>query len=498
MFTIQNKLVSFLYFNNFDATIICILPFTIIVFTEHTDTMKLSLLPTFIVFVSVNLFSQIPQPPKPKPVVSRILFVFDASQSMNGTWEKARKIDVAKNVLINMIDSLEKLDNIELALRVYGHQKPVPPQDCSDSKLEVPFAKGNAPAIRQKLRFLYPMGTTPIANSLALAGKDFGEKSDCRNIIILITDGIEACDGDPCKVSRELQTKGISLKPFVIGIGIDENFKESFNCIGKYYNTRKEEQFKEAMNVVISQALNATTAQINLLDINGKPTETDVNMSFYDYYSGKLKNNYMHTMNNRSNPDTIVLDPLVTYRMIVHTIPPVKVDSFKLTPGKHNIIAVDAPQGYLVINSQRMGPYRNISTIVRQSKKMTTLNYQEVNRSERYIVGKYDLEIPVLPRIYLNNVEIKQSSTTTITIPQDGMANFLMQAPGFASLYVREKGKKMQWIYNLTATQRSEIIYLQPGSYTVVYRALNAKQTLYTITKTFDIVSGGSKMIELY
>jgi len=450
------------------------------------------------IICSLPLYSQLPKPLKPKPIVSRILFVFDASQSMNGTWEKEKKINVAKNVLINMIDSLEKLDNIEMALRVYGHQKPVPPQDCSDSKLEVPFGKGNAPKIRQKLRFIEPMGTTPIANSLALAGKDFGIATECRNIIVLITDGIEACDGDPCAVSRELQAKGISLKPFIIGIGIDEALKESFDCIGRYYNTRKEEQFKEVMNVVISQALNATTAQINLLDIYGKPTETNVNMSFYDFYSRKLKSNYMHTINNRGNPDTIVLDPLVTYRMVVHTLPSVGVDSFKLTPGKHNIIAVDAPQGYLLIKTENMGPPRNISAIVRQAGKMKTLNYHELNRSERYIVGKYDLEIPVLPKIFLYKVEIKQSFTTTIQVPQAGMANFLMTAPGYASLYMREKNKDMQWIYNLNATQRNETVYLQPGSYTVVYRALNAKQTLYTITRTFDITSGSSRMIELY
>jgi Ca-activated chloride channel family protein len=450
-------------------------------------------------FCILPINAQLSPPPKPKPIVSRILFIFDASQSMNGTWEKEKKIDVARSILISMIDSLEKLDNIELALRVYGHQRPVPPQDCSDSKLEIPFAKGNAPKIRQKLRFLEPLGTTPIAGSLRMAAKDFGTTfAECRNIIILITDGIEACDGDPCAVSKELQTKGISLRPFIIGIGLDEGLKKSFDCIGKYYNTRKESQFKEVLKVVISQALNATTAQVNLLDIKGKPTETNVNMSFYDFMSGKLKYNYMHTMNNKGIPDTLVLDPLVSYRVVVHTVPPVSISDYKLTPGKHNIIALDAPQGNLLIKNDNMGPPRNINVIVRQAGKTQTLNYQSLNRSERYIVGKYDLEIPVLPKIIVHNVDIKQSTTTTVQVPQDGMVNFLMNAPGFASLYLREKGKDMQWIYDLVATQRNETVFLQPGSYTVVYRALNAKQTMYTITKTFDLIAGNSRTIELY
>lgn len=444
------------------------------------------------------IIAQLPtKPPEQKPPLSRILFIFDASQSMNGTWEKSKKIDIARNVLISMLDSLEKLDNIEIALRVYGHQKPVPPQDCSDSKLEVPFAKGNASRIRQKLRFIEPKGTTPIANSLSLSSKDFTPQENCRNIIIMITDGIEACDGDPCAVSQELQKQGITLKPFIIGIGIDDNFKQSFDCMGQYYNAAKEDKFKEVLNVVISQALNSTTAQVNLLDISGNPTETNVAMSFYDYYSGKLKHNYMHTMNHRSNPDTLVLDPLVTYRLTVHTIPPVFKDTFKLIPGKHSIIALDAPQGYLLIKSGSGLQAKSLPCIIRKAGDMNTLNYQDVNRTEKYLMGKYDIEIPVLPKILLYNIDVSQSSTTTVQIPPAGMVTFLMIAPGYGSVYLRENGKDLKWIYNLGSNVRSESLTLQTGSYTIVYRAMNAKQTLYTISKTFDVQAGSSKVIEL-
>src|SRR5271157_220659 len=90
----------------------------------------------FILFTTIYLNNttlsycqQLPEIPKPKPPLSRILFIFDASGSMNGYWEKEVKINVARNILIEMIDSLEKIDNIEMALRIFGHQKPVPPQD---------------------------------------------------------------------------------------------------------------------------------------------------------------------------------------------------------------------------------------------------------------------------------------------------------------------------------------------------------------------------------
>ena len=97
-------------------------------------------------------------------------------------------------------------------------------QDCDDTKLEVPFAQGNGEQIRNVLSNITPKGTTPIARSLEKAANDFPECANCRNVIILITDGIEACDEDPCAVSRALQQKGIILKPFVIGIGLDKEF----------------------------------------------------------------------------------------------------------------------------------------------------------------------------------------------------------------------------------------------------------------------------------
>ena len=438
-------------------------------------------------------------PPKYQPPETRILFIFDASQSMAVTWQKQSKISIARKVLIDIIDSLEHVPNVQMALRIYGHHSPVPPQDCSDTKLEVPFAPGNAPKIRQQLRYVTPKGTTPIAHSLELGGGDFPPGcEDCRNIIILITDGVEACDGDACAVSLELQRKGIILKPFVIGIGIDENFRQTFNCIGRFYNAAQEEKFGEIMDVVISQALNATTAQVNLLDINGNPTETNVNLTFYDSFSGKVLYNYIHTLNHRGLPDTLILDHIPVYRMRVNTLPPVIVDNIKLLPGKHTIIAADAPQGTLLIKVSDPVQYKGLEFIVRKSGDMNTLNMQKMYEEEKYLVGKYDIEIPVLPRINLHDVEIKQSHTTTVEVPRPGMITILRTSSGYGSIYLRKNDKQEDWVYNLNSSTKNESLQLQPGKYRIVFRALNAKLTLYTINKQFEVRSGSSEVIQLY
>ena len=444
-----------------------------------------------------SAFSQV-NPPKYVPPDTRILFIFDASQSMAVTWQKETKIAIARRVLINIIDSLEKLPNVKMALRMYGHQSPVPPQDCNDTRLEVPFAENNASKIRQELRYVIPKGTTPIAHSLELGAGDFPpDCENCRNILILITDGVEACDGDACAVSLELQRKGIILKPFVIGIGIDENFRQSFNCIGHYYNAAQEEKLGEIMDVVVSHALNATTAQVNLLDQNGNPSETNVNLTFFDSFSGKIIYNYIHTLNHRGVPDTLILDHIPVYRMRVNTLPSVEVDHIKLIPGKHTIIAADAPQGSLMLKVTDPAQYRDLEFVVRKSGDMKTLNMQKMYEGEKYLIGKYDIEVPVLPRVQISGVEIKQSNTTTVEIPRPGQVTFLHTSVGFGSLYVRKSNKQEDWVCNLNSTVKNESLQLQPGKYRVVFRAQNAKQTLYTVNKLFEVRSGSSEVIHL-
>ncbi len=432
---------------------------------------------------------------KPEPPTTRILFLLDCSQSMAGYWDSDRKINIARKFLIHTIDSLEKLNHIEMALRVYGHQSVVPPQDCNDTKLEVPFASNNAPRIRQRLRYLTPKGTTPIAYSIEQCANDFPKCDNCRNIIILITDGIERCDGDPCAVSRELQKKGIFLKPFIVCIGLDPEFRKTFDCVGRFYNADEENEFQNILGVVISEALNSTTAQVNLLDKDGYPSETNVNMTFYDIQSGKAKYNYVHTINNRGKPDTITLDPLITYRMVVHTIPSVVVDSIVVLKGKHNIIAADAPQGYLKIQSSG-SRYNNLQVIIRKEDNMETLNIHKVNETEKYLTGKYDIEIPVLPRIYVKGVEIKQSSTITISIPTPGIITLLMSNAGYGSIYV-ERMNHLEWIYNVNPNHKHETIVLQPGVYKIVFRPKYAKSSYYTIEKRVTVRSGSSQSLRL-
>ena len=425
---------------------------------------------------------------------TRVLFIFDGSNSMNAQWQSSSKIKIAKQLLKQTLDSLKGFENIELALRMYGHQYKIYPgqQNCEDTKLEVPFAPGddNIDRIKTRLRSLTPQGTTPIARSLEYAANDFPECSNCRNVIVLITDGIEACDEDPCAVARALRSKGIILKPFVIGIGIDPSKLLSLKCIGKYYDATSEATFKSALRVVVSEALNNTTVQVNLKKESGKPTETDVPMVFYNRKNGAPMYNFMHTLDKWQNPDTLSIDPLSIYDLEVFTIPHLKKDSIRFKPGVHNIVELDAGQGELTVNVNSLGGrFPGMKVLIKDPATSEIIHVQNMNSSTKLLIGEYDLEILTLPRIKFEKVKIKQSKRTTIEIQQPGNLNIVYPATGNGCIYKME-GDQQQWVCPLQANELVEMFVMQPGKYKLVFRSDRSRRAAYTVEKDFRISSG--------
>ena len=452
--------------------------------------MRTILVTIILLIVGFNTMPQERKDPK-----NRILFIFDASKSMLGKWQSGRKIDIAKRLLINMVDSLKDIENLELGLRVYGHKSSYPPQDCNDTHLEVNFLKSKdaADAIKKELSVVKSRGTTPIARSLEEGAKDFPD-DDNRNIVILITDGKDECGMDPCAVSNLYQRNGIILKPFVIGIGLDKSWKESFDCVGRFFDASREQDFTNILNVVISHVIDNTTVQVNLLDENGNPTETDVAITFYNEFTGTPKYNYVHTMNSYGNPDTMIIDPVLTYRVVAHTIPPVSIEYVEIFPGKHTVVPIYLPQGRLEIKMNSKIEYKYI---VRPAGVDTTLNVQNINQSEKYLAGMYDVELLTLPRKKFYNVEISPIESTIYSIPTPGLANIVLPYKGYGGLYEKD-GDKLNQIYRFDAKHTNHRLTLLPGNYKIVFRVRAAKRYLYTIEKDFTINSGKSELIKIY
>jgi hypothetical protein len=176
---------------------------------------------------------------------SSMVVVFDASGSMYGRVGADIKIDAAKSVLRDVLKDVPR--EVEVGLVVYGHRRP---GDCADIETVAPL--GSNPAdIATRVQSISPKGRTPIADSLRAAAKLFAGK-DRPSTLLLISDGIETCQGDPCALAKELKAQGTKLVIHTVGFGVGADAASQLQCIakeggGRYYDAKDRTALGKAL-----------------------------------------------------------------------------------------------------------------------------------------------------------------------------------------------------------------------------------------------------------
>ena len=431
--------------------------------------------------------------------VTRILFVFDASNSMNAFWGGQRKIETATKLLGKTLAELRPIGELELGLRVYGHGTTHIPgrQNCDDTELVVPFGSNDPRNIEEELRRIQAKGTTPIARSLEEAAYDFPDMAS-RNVIILITDGIEACDEDPCAVSRALKAKDILVKPFVIGMGIDEDMAAALHCIGTFFDAADPDSFEVILQLVLEQALHNTSVSVELLDGSGEPTVTNVPYTFTDVRTGEHNPRWVHTMLPQFTADTMYVDPLPTYDFTVHSLPPRQLDSVALKPGVHNVISVpDMGQGHVTprFASGAVTRYGDIDVTWTQSGECLPFYSGPVGREVRVCAGTYDLTFATLPPTVIPNVVVHERDRTVVEVPTPGALKLSREDEGHVVILEASSNRV---VVQLSPEQFPGKLTLQPGDYVLLYRAKRALNTLKSFQTSFTIQSGKTNNLHLH
>src|SRR5712692_2106183 len=185
---------------------------------------------------------------------TNVELIIDDSGSMAQRIEGQSKVAIAKKVLSGFIRDLPP--DAQIAVRTYGRVHPSHERDCSDMELMTPFGPNAAGRVLPGVEALKPNGMTPIAASLEAAGaNDFAGKEGQNNIIVLLSDGEEDCNGDPCTAAKLLHQSNSHLQVNVIGFHVQPKERTQLQCVanaggGKYYDAENAKELKVAATEV--------------------------------------------------------------------------------------------------------------------------------------------------------------------------------------------------------------------------------------------------------
>jgi uncharacterized cupredoxin-like copper-binding protein/Mg-chelatase subunit ChlD len=154
--------------------------------------------------------------------------ILDVSGSMGQVLDTGEtRMDAAKRVLDGVIAAIPDQEGINVGLRIYGfagdNTEAGQAVSCQSSDLTVPVEGIDKAELEQQIAALQPTGWTPIGLSLERAGEDFPPATDgAVNAIVLVTDGLETCGGDPANVAGSLRQGEQEIVTHVIGFALTE------------------------------------------------------------------------------------------------------------------------------------------------------------------------------------------------------------------------------------------------------------------------------------
>lgn len=178
------------------------------------------------------------------------IIVLDASGSMWGQIEGRAKLEIAREALSSVLAGIPA--ETELGLMAYGHREK---GSCEDIELVVPPAAGTAAAISDAANAMQFLGKTPLSEAVRRAAAELRSTEE-KATVILITDGVETCEADPCALGAELEASGVDFTAHVVGFGLSKEEGQAVACLaentgGKYIQASDAGQLVEALKTTV-------------------------------------------------------------------------------------------------------------------------------------------------------------------------------------------------------------------------------------------------------
>jgi len=178
-----------------------------------------------------------------------VMIVFDGSNSMWGQIDGTAKIEIARNVMDNLLGDWAETRNV--GLMAYGHRRR---GDCSDIEILVQPGADTRAGILDRIGAITPTGKTPLTSAIEQAATSLSY-TDMPATVVLISDGLESCERDPCAVSQTLEQAGIGFTAHVVGFGLNDADAGALSCIaentgGQYLSARNADELGAALSAV--------------------------------------------------------------------------------------------------------------------------------------------------------------------------------------------------------------------------------------------------------
>lgn len=163
-----------------------------------------------------------------------VAILLDASGSMAGKVSGTDKMTAAKEALKKFAGGLPEDANV--MLRVYGHKGSNDDKDkkvsCESTEVMYPLGSYNEGTFQQSLSKFKPTGWTPLAASIEAAEKDLQGKEG-NNVIYIVSDGIETCDGNPVEAAKKLHESNIKAEVNIIGFDVDNEGQQQLKAVAE-------------------------------------------------------------------------------------------------------------------------------------------------------------------------------------------------------------------------------------------------------------------------
>ena len=160
-------------------------------------------------------------------VAGKLVYILDASGSMWGQINGTAKIDIAKKALASLVETIPP--DTEVGLVVYGHRRK---GDCQDIEELVGLKPLDKAALIKAVKGIKPKGKTPMAGAVQMVAEKL-ETSGGEAAIVLISDGKETCEADPCKLVAMLKKAGIKFTLHVIGFDVGGETEKQLQCMAQ-------------------------------------------------------------------------------------------------------------------------------------------------------------------------------------------------------------------------------------------------------------------------